>query len=133
METSIQTGEEDRILRTWTPLILRTILVLSTVILTAGVALTIVKAPGYYVERFSAIRQGHLHPSESIATLAAGLRTGDSHAITTVGLYVLTMVPLVRVAFTFILFLKERDFVYVAATAYVLAGLIAGMMLGRIG
>lgn len=133
METSIQTGEEDRILRTWTPLILRTILVLSSVILVVGVAQTIVKAPGFYVQRFRAIQQGHLHAGESIATLAVGIQEGDSHAITTIGLYVLTLVPLVRVAFTFILFLKERDFVYVTATAYVLAGLIAGMMLGRIG
>ncbi len=62
-----------------------------------------------------------------------GMRQGDPHAIMTMGLYVLTLVPLVRVAFTFVLFLKEQDFVYVAATAYVLAGLVVGVMLGRVG
>jgi uncharacterized membrane protein len=48
----------------------------------------------------------------------------------TIGLYVLTLVPLARVAFTFFLFIKERDFIYVAATAYVLAGLVVAVMLG---
>jgi len=37
------------------------------------------------------------------------------------------------VAFTFFLFLRERELVFVAATAYVLLGLIAGVVLGRIG
>ena len=41
--------------------------------------------------------------------------------------------PLARVAFMLVLFLKERDFIYVAATAYVLAALIMGVMLGRVG
>jgi uncharacterized membrane protein len=62
-----------------------------------------------------------------------GMRQGDPHAVMTVGLYVLTLVPLARVAFTFVLFLKQRDWVYVAATAYVLAGLVVGVILGRVG
>ena len=38
-----------------------------------------------------------------------------------------------RVSFTFVLFLKERDRIFAVATAYVLAALIAGVVLGRIG
>jgi uncharacterized membrane protein len=43
----------------------------------------------------------------------------------TIGLLVLTLVPLGRVAFTFILFVKERKRIFALATAYVLAALIA--------
>jgi len=127
------TAEEDRILQTWTPLILRVILILSAIIMIVGVAQAIALAPDFYLRRFQAIQHGQLHVRESFAQLMDGMRQGDPHAIMTMGLYVLTLVPLVRVAFTFVLFLKEQDFVYVAATAYVLAGLAVGVMLGRDG
>jgi uncharacterized membrane protein len=58
---------------------------------------------------------------------------GDPHSVMTLGLYVLTLVPLARVAFSFLLFLKERDYAYIGFTAYVLTGLIVGMLLGRMG
>lgn len=127
------TAEEDRILRTWTPLILRVILIFSAIILVAGIAQAILVAPDFYLRSFQAIQSGQLHVRESFAQLVDGMRQGDPHAIMTIGLYVLTLVPLVRVAFTFVLFLKEQDVVYIAATAYVLAGLVLGVMLGRVG
>jgi uncharacterized membrane protein len=49
------------------------------------------------------------------------------------GLFVLTLVPLARVVFCFLLFIKERDYTYVAFTAYVLAGLIVGVLVGGAG
>jgi uncharacterized membrane protein len=126
-------AEEDRILRIWTPRILRTILIVSSIILVAGIAETAAQAPGYYVQRFHAIQHGRLRGAEGFETLIHEMRSGDPHAIMTIGLYLLTLVPLARVAFTFLLFLKERESVFIAATAYVLAGLIVGVMLGRIG
>ncbi len=133
MKTEIPTSDEDRILRIWTPLILRSILVASAVILAVGIAQTAVFAPGFYIGRFHALQHGELHTRESLTQLLSGMRHGDPHGIMIIGLYLLTMVPLVRVAFTFFLFLKDRDLIYVAATAYVLAALVAGVMLGRIG
>jgi uncharacterized membrane protein len=67
------------------------------------------------------------------ASMTAGVVHGDPHDIVTLGLVVLTLVPIVRVAFTFVLFVKERDEVFIAATAYVLIGLVAGILLGSIG
>jgi uncharacterized membrane protein len=134
METSFETGEEDRILRTWTPFILRSILLLSSIVIAAGIGQTLAFAPGFYVRRFHTIQSsGQLHARDTVAQLLDEMRHGDPHGTMTIGLYLLTLVPLVRVAFTFFLFLKERDFVYVRATAYVLAALAAGVMLGRIG
>lgn len=131
--SSSASADEDRILRTWTPLILRTVLIASTVVLVAGLIVTVLHAPGFYVNRFHALQHGRLHNTESIQSLINDLRAGDPHAILTMGLYLLTLVPLVRVAFTLVLFLKDHDYIYVASTAYVLSGLILGVMLGRIG
>jgi uncharacterized membrane protein len=129
----IATAEGDRILRAWTPLILRTILILSSIVMVVGIAQTLEIAPGYFVGRFHAIQLGQLHVRESLPQLIDGMRHGDPHGIMIIGLYLLTLVPLARVAFTFVLFLRERDFVYVIATAYVLIALIVGVMLGRVG
>ena len=133
METTHITGEEDRILRAWTPLILRTVLLVSSIVMAAGIAQSVAFAPGFYVSRFHAIQLGQMHVRDSLAQLIDEMRKGDPHGTMTIGLFLLTLVPLVRVAFTFVLFLKERDFVYVAATAYVLVALAAGVILGRVG
>lgn len=135
MTTDVATvsAKEDRILRTWTPIILRAILIVSAIIMVIGIAQAIALAPDFYLRRFHAIQHGQLHVREGFAQLAEGMRQGDPHAVMTVGLYVLTLVPLVRVAFTFVLFVREQDSIYVAATAYVLAGLVLGVLLGRVG
>ena len=126
--------DEDRILRTWTPLILRTILTVATIVLIAGLVAMAAKSPGYYVSRFRAAQSGTaLHARQDWSQIAHDAIHGDPHEIMTIGLLVLTLVPLGRVAFTFFLFLKQRDRVFVAATAYVLTALIFGILLGRIG
>jgi uncharacterized membrane protein len=126
--------EEDRILRVWTPLILRTILIASVIILVAGIIAMATRAPGYYVERFHAAQHGRtLHQPPSWTVTVREAMHGNPHSLMTLGLLVLTLVPLGRVAFTFFLFAREGDRVFTLATAYVLAGLIAGVLLGRIG
>ena len=125
--------EENRILRVWTPFLLRTILIASMVLLVAGIVLTYTFAPDYYVDRYNAVMHGNLIGKEKPAMFIERLREGNPHAVLTLGLFVLTLVPLARVAFCFILFIKERDYIYVGLTAYVLAGLIVGVMLGSAG
>jgi uncharacterized membrane protein len=68
-----------------------------------------------------------------VATPIAATLRGEPRQTMTLGLMVLTLVPLARVAFCFLLFVKERDGIYVAFTAYVLIGLVAGVILGRVG
>jgi uncharacterized membrane protein len=125
--------EEDRILRVWTPFLLRTILIVAMITLVSGLILTYTYAPDYYVDRYHAVEQGHLLGKEKFGLLYERIRQGNPHAVLTIGLFVLTLVPLARVAFCFILFVRERDYTYVAFTAYVLAGLIIGVLVGRIG
>ena len=124
---------EDQILREWTPLILRTLLLISAAILVLGLATMGSSAPGYYVGRFHAAQLGVGHIRQEWPELGKSALSGDPRSITMLGLYVLTLVPLGRVAFTFILFLRERDGVFALATAYVLAALITGIILGRLG
>ena len=125
--------EEDRILRAWTPMLLRTILIVAMAVLVSGLILAYTKAPDYYVDRYEAVRSNALLGKETFGGLLERLAEGNPHAVLTIGLFVLTLVPLARVAFCFMLFIKERDYIYVAFTAYVLAGLIVGMLVGRIG
>ena len=125
--------EEDRILRVWTPILLRTILIVAMIVLIVGLVLTYTYAPDYYVERYNAVRRGHLIGQEKFATLFDRMREGNPHAVLTLGLFVLTLVPLARVAFCFLLFIKERDYTFVMFTGYVLAGLIVGVLVGSVG
>jgi uncharacterized membrane protein len=125
--------DEDRILRVWTPFLLRTILIFAMITLIIGVILTYTFAPDYYVDRYQAVEQGHLIGKEKFGLLLQRIREGNPHAVLTIGLFELTLVPLARVAFCFILFIRERDWTYVGLTAYVLAGLIVGVLVGSVG
>jgi len=124
--------EENRILRFWTPILLRSILIVAAVILVIGLML-MTSSPDFYIARYQAAQARHFAQKENFAELLSLAARRDPHSIMTLGLYGLTLVPLARVGFCFLLFLKERDYAYVAFTAYVLAGLIVGMLLGRIG
>jgi len=125
--------DEDRILRRWTPMLLRTILVAATALLIVGLFLMARQAPGAYVARFKAVQAGKIYSRQPWLTMVGQAVAGDPRAIVTIGLMVLTLVPLARVAFCFLLFLRERDWLYVMFTAYVLFGLVLGVVLGRIG
>ncbi|HKV54017.1 MAG TPA: DUF1634 domain-containing protein [Candidatus Binataceae bacterium] len=125
--------EEERILRFWTPILLRTILVAAMIVLVFGLTLSGTFQPKYFVNRYHEAQLGHLFGREDLAKFGHGISSGQPHSIIMLGLFVLTLVPLVRVAFCFLLFLRERDYTYVMFTAYVLAGLIVGMLLGSSG
>jgi uncharacterized membrane protein len=127
-------ADEEQILRAWTPILLRTILIAATLILTFGLIYTGIKEPAYYVNRYRLVQTGTAtRPAENWLQLVQGSLRGEAHSILTLGLLVLTLVPLGRVAFTLFLFIRECDVVYIAATAYVLTALVVGVMLGRIG
>jgi len=113
--------------------LLRTILIAAVIVLLGGLVLSYTYSPDYFVERYNAVQHGHLIGKEKFNGLIARIMSGQPHAVLTLGLFVLTLVPLVRVAFCFVFFIKERDYPYVAFTAYVLLGLIVGVVLGRVG
>jgi uncharacterized membrane protein len=124
---------EDRILRIWTPILLRTILAAAVTLLTAGLLVSIRHSSGDYSSALQAIQQNSGTVHWPAILLLAQAATGNAVAIVTLGLFVLTLVPLARVSFCFVLFLKQKSLVFATFTAYVLAGLVLGMLLGRIG
>jgi len=118
--------EENRILREWTPILLRSILIAAMIFLIVGLILDYTFAPDYYVQRYQAVQHGQLLGKEKFGLLYDRVRAGNPHAVLTIGLFVLTLVPLARVAFCFMLFIRERDYTYVA-------GLIVGVLVGSVG
>jgi uncharacterized membrane protein len=126
-------AEEDRILRLWTPILLRSVVVAAMSVLVTGLVLTATIAPNYFVHRYREIQLGHLIGPQSLRTICSNVLAGQPHAVLTVGLFMLTLVPLARVAFCLLLFIKMRDVAYVGFTAYVFAALIIGFLLGHIG
>jgi uncharacterized membrane protein len=127
-------SDEDRILRVWTPVILRSILTVAITLLLGGLLLMAWENPASYAAHFHRL-QGHQRAEdrEPLSSLLATAAEGTPRSIMTLGLMVLTLVPLGRVAFCFLLFVKERDGTYVLFTAYVLIGLVVGVVLGRVG
>jgi len=125
--------DEDRILRVWTPVILRTVLAAAGMVLIAGL-IAISLTPGEYVIRFRAVQHNaHVKDYLTFGQLVMRAWHGNPRSIMTLGLMILTLVPLARVAFCLLFFIKIRNRAFVVFTAYVLAGLVAGALLGRIG
>lgn len=71
---------------------------------------------------------------ESIRTLYGivhGLMAADARSIIQFGLLLLIATPILRVAFTWVAFLLQRDWVYVVITTVVLVLLLFGLISGR--
>ena len=68
----------------------------------------------------------------SIAGILRGVREMRSESIVQLGIVLLIMTPMLRVAFTLVAFVLQRDRVYVAITTLVLALLVYGLAFGRI-
>jgi uncharacterized membrane protein len=125
--------DEDRILRVWTPVILRTVLATAGVVLIIGLV-AIATTPGEYLKHFRAVQNNaRVKDYGSFMGLLIRAWHGNPRSIMTVGLMILTLVPLARVAFCLMFFIKTRNKPFVIFTAYVLAGLVVGVLLGRIG
>jgi uncharacterized membrane protein len=124
--------DEDRILRVWTPVILRTVLAAAGIVLITGL-IAISLTPGEYAMHFRAVQHNaHVKDYLTFGQLAMSALHGNPRPIMTLGLMILTLVPLARVAFCLLFFMKIRNRAFVVFTAYVLAGLVAGVLLGRI-
>lgn len=67
----------------------------------------------------------------SASQLGAGIAALQAEAIIALGLLLLIALPIVRVALTVLLFLFERDYVYLAITFFVLTVLLSGVFFGK--
>ena len=72
---------------------------------------------------------GESSPLRSVGAIVSAAVAGDSRAIVQLGLVLLIATPVARVAFTLVAFAIQRDRLYVALTATVLALLLYGLLL----
>ena len=81
----------------------------------------------------SALDMSAVHPESvphTFAQLMAGLRSGKPFAIVALGLLLLILTPVFRVATSILLFFQYRDYLYTVVCAFVLAMLLIGMAYG---
>ena len=70
-------------------------------------------------------------PPTSVAEVWSGVSQFRSEAVIAAGLMLLIALPIVRVAFTSLVFLHERDWAFFVITLVVLSVLLSGILLGR--
>ncbi len=115
--------------------ILRGGVVASLALVLAGVVLMFVHHPQYL--RSSADLHRLTHPGvafpHTLAEVGRGLKVGQGHAVVAVGLILLILTPILRVAVSILAFAVQRDRPFVVITSLVLAILITSFLLGKAG
>jgi len=99
--------------------------VLASIVVVLGAALLLVRN-GMEPSAFSVFR-GDSSTLRSVSATLHGAVHGDPHAIVQFGLVLLIATPVARVALTLAAFAAQRDRLYVAMTALVLALLLFGL------
>jgi hypothetical protein len=106
----------------------------SVLLLLFGLGVVGASAPGSYEARFRALKGGGPSPRpEDLTQILREAAHGQGRAILVSGLLLLTLVPIGRVAFSLLVFVRERDWIFSVLTALVLGLLCIGVLLGRIG
>lgn len=115
--------------------LLRVGVVLSIGIIVIGMIVSLVHHPDFLSSRpaFDRLTAADSHFPSTIGEVIAGLRRGSGHAMITAGLLVLIATPVMRVALSIVIFLIERDVLYVVITATVFAILLISFAVGRAG
>ena len=85
---------------------------------------------GAEVPSFTPFR-GEPQAIRTLYGIVQGVLAADSRSIIQFGLLLLISTPILRVAFTLVAFLLQRDHVYVGITALVLVLLLYGLIYGR--
>lgn len=74
----------------------------------------------------------HPYFPNSLGNIAAGIVSLKPYGIIALGLVILIAIPVIRVAVSVIAFAKERDWVYVLITTFVLAMLLVSFLIGEV-
>jgi uncharacterized membrane protein len=114
-------------------MLLRTGVILSVLIIAAGLVITFVDHPDYLSSRpaLGELTSPGTHFPNTIGEVASGVRRGSGEAITMAGLLVLIITPVARVALSIVIFIIERDRLYTAITAAVFVILMIAFAVGR--
>jgi uncharacterized membrane protein len=105
--------------------ILRYGVALSSIVVAAGLVLMLLAPPPGIPETLQGtIAANFGRPTISPSGLVAGIAQGSAVGVLQLGMLILIATPIVRVAASALLFLRERDMLYVGITTLVLAMLL---------
>jgi uncharacterized membrane protein len=108
--------------------ILRYGLVLSSAVVAAGlVVMLLAPPPGTPATLQATLASNFGRPTLNSSALLAGIAHGSAVSVLQLGLLILIATPLTRVAASVILFLRERDMLYVGVTLLVLGMLLLAL------
>ncbi len=105
----------------------------SLALIVLGMVIAFVQQPGDLLrpERLVELTHPERPPPHRLGEIAAGLAGLRGPAIVTLGLLVLLLTPVVRVAVSIVAFVYQRDRAFVGITSTVLAILLASIVLGQ--
>ena len=114
--------------------LLRSGVVLSILVVVAGLALSFAHHTDYFhsptvLEQVTSTGRNFPH---SITQTLAGVSQLSGEAVVVLGLLLLIATPVMRVAVSILAFLYERDLLFTAITSFVLAMLVLSFYLGRV-
>ncbi|HEY8849751.1 MAG TPA: DUF1634 domain-containing protein [Thermoanaerobaculia bacterium] len=112
--------------------LLRTGVVLSIAIVVLGIIFTFAHHPDYFSSRpaLGTLTSASAHFPSSIADVIAGVRGLRGQSIVMAGLLLLIATPVARVALSIVVFVIERDRLYMSITVTVLIILLIAFALG---
>ncbi|SHI20740.1 Uncharacterized membrane protein [Sporobacter termitidis DSM 10068] len=96
---------------------------LSAAIILIGLVLYLATGTGGY--------GGDAFPTDPLVILQ-GLAAFKPYAIILLGLFILILTPILRVGVSVIVFIREKDSLYVAITTFVFLVLIVSLLLGKV-
>jgi uncharacterized membrane protein len=118
----------------WISIVLRTGVSLSVVLILVGLTMSFMRHPDYVrssTELARLVKPGAAFP-RTLPEVAEGLSKGEGRAVTTTGLLVLILTPILRVAISIIAFIEQRDRRFALISTTVLLLLLASLLIGAI-
>ena len=116
----------ERPMETWISRGLLAGVVLSAAIILAGLALFLVKGPGGGESLKDLVNQQKT--AADLGAILRGIGRGDGKSLIQLGLFVLILTPISRVALSVFFFVRERDRIFVIITTVVLLVLLGGLI-----
>lgn len=108
--------------------VLRIGVVLSSVVIVAGLVLMLAAPPSGVPESLQLMLSSNFGtPTLDAASLLGGIASGSALSVLEVGTLILLATPLARVVASVVLFREERDTLYVGVTLLVLGMLLVAM------
>lgn len=107
----------------------------SATLVVIGITLVFVHHPTFRTSttELAALTSGHLEFPRTVRQVLASAAGGHGEGIAMIGLLLLIATPVLRVVVSIVLFARERDGIFVAITATVLALLLLSFVLGAAG